>query len=346
MPITILQQPQALTFVGNIPELIVQTEGLNMTVNISAGSTLILSESYTADAAGRVRVLLRDFLNEQLTFSLPAGDLFEQTGTVRQFDIELIVGTDTEEISFVAIKGGVDKALLDCSAYLKEAWLTWQPQTKQVKDVDPEWLSYFAVEAATVKVKGYFSGGTSETVTLHELAAAKHYTINVTFSDIRELFELQPIYFDVWVENETIETYHQRYVLTTEAFDYEDLFVFENSVGGLDTIRLTGEKRAVNPVEVNAALFYDEHVFDYQVNPNKAFEKNTGYFRSKDALLWAQDFFQSLKKYLYLEEELIPIVLRNPEILTLERELVDFDFVFAYTRQTSYLALFKKKSLN
>lgn len=347
--ITILQQPQALTLAGNIPEIIIQSDGLNMTVNLSQGATLLLSESYTTDSIGHARVNLRDFVDEHLSMALPSGNLFEQTGSVKQFNVEIIVGTDSTDFSFVAIKGGVDKPLLDCAAYLQEAWLTWQPQTKTVKDVDPEWLSYFAVYAADVKVKAYFAGGMDETIILHSLEAAKHYTMNMTFSDIREEFVLQPIYFDVWVENKPgagveFESYHQRYMLTAEIFEYDDIFVFENSVGGLDTLRLTGEKRAVNPVDVDSALFYDESTIDYLVTPQKSYEKNTGFFRSRDAAFWAQDFFQSINKHIYLEEELIRIILLNPEVTTMERQLLAFDFRFSYTKQTRYLALFKKKS--
>lgn len=351
MALTVIQQPQSLSFVGNIPDLIVHTDGLGMTVNVSKGSTLILAEHYTADSLGRARVILRDFLDEHLQLELPGPDtdLFEQTKSWAYFSLEIISGESTETISFVAIKGGSSTLNLDCPAYLLEAWLTWQPQIKKVKDVQPEWLSYFTQHAALVKAKGYFAGGDSEEVTLYSLEANKHYTLNMTFADLRTAFVNQPIYIDVWVENVSggtvqFSTYIQRYVLTNEFFEWDDYFLFKNSVGGLDLIRLTGMREATNPLEVDAALFYDEYERDYQVTPRLAFDKNTGYFRSRAELLWALDFFQAKEKFYQIEDQFAEIRLLNPEYVAPENTLTSLDFKFSYTRQTLYLSLFKKKS--
>lgn len=349
MPITILQQPQALTFVGNIPDLIVETSGVGMTVNITKGATLILAEYYSADEAGRARVLLRDFLNDFLHLDLPTADvdLYEQTRSVAQFGVEILVGSESTSFSFIALKGGSSTINLDCAAYLKESWLTWQPQIKRVKDIQPEWLSYYAQAAAVVKIKGYFSGGTSETITLHTLEAGKHYSINMTFADLREEFVDQPIYIDAWVENSggtAFSTYVQRFLLTDEFFEWDDYFLFKNSVGGLDLIRFTGTRETTNPVEVDSALFYDEFERDFEVTPRMAFEKNTGYFRSRAELLWSLDFFQAKEKYYLIGEEFAEIRLLNPEYVAPENTLTSLDFKFSYTRQTLYLSLFKKKS--
>lgn len=351
MALTIIQQPQVLTFVGNIPDLIAQTDGLGMTVNVSKGATLILSEHYTADEGGLARVSLKDFLDDQLQMELPApdADLFEQTKSWASFSVEIISGESTETISFVAIKGGSSTLNLDCPAYLLEAWLTWQPQIKKVKDIQPEWLSYFTQHAAVVKARGYFSGGTSEDVTLHTLDAGKHYTINMTFSDLRAEFVEQPIYIDVWVENApagdpAFSTYRQRYVLSTEYFEFDDFFLFKNSVGGLDLIRFTGTRETTNPIDVDSALYYDEYQRDYQVTPSLAFEKNTGYFRSRAELLWSLDFFQAKEKYYQIDDDFTEIRLINPEFTAPENTLTSLDFKFSYTRQSLYLSLFKKKS--
>lgn len=348
MAITIVQQPQAVTLVGVIPDIIVETTGLGMVLNLKIGSTVLLSEYYTPDASGRSRVNLRDFIDEQLSVDIPGDvDLYEQTNSWKAFTVELIVGVETTDFSFIAIKGGSSKLTLECASFLRDAWLTWQVQTKYVRDVDPEWISYYAQYASLVKCRAYFSGGTSETITLHTLEAGKHYTINATFSDIREEFVSQPVYFDLWVENSggtTFTTWQMRYVLTTEEFDYNDLFLFKNGLGGIDTIRFSGEKRSVNPMEVAAALFYDEYEIDYQITPKLAFEKNTGYFPSREAMLWAQDFFLNKHRYIYEEEELVPIRLISPETLTQDWVLVSYEFTYGYTRQTPYLALFKKKN--
>jgi hypothetical protein len=349
--ITVIQKPQTLTLVGVIPDIIVETTGLGMVLKLSVGATDLLSEYYSSDHSGRARVNLRDFIDEQLAVDIPGDvDVYVQTRSWKTFTVEITVGEENTSFSFTALKGGSSKLNLDCPSFLKEAWLTWQVQTKFVRDTDPEWLSYFAQVDSDVHLKAYFAGGTSnELQNWIELDAGKHYTINTTFSHLRDQFTDQPIYLDIWITHRLgasskFSTWHMRYVLSTEIPDYDDLFLFHNGLGGIDTIRFTGEKRSVNPIEVDSALFYDEYEVDYQVTPRLAFEKNTGYFKSREAMLWAQDFFLNKQRYIYEDETLVPIRLISPDPQTQDWVLVSYEFTYGYTRQTPYLALFKKKN--
>ena len=340
--ITSIQLPDALTYVGNIPELIIETTAPTVGFKISKGAELILTETYTVDEDGFARVVIRDFIDEQLQMNLPVGALFEQVDSVAVFTIEVTTGVEVDSFSFKAVKGGTNRISFDSAAFFASSWLTWQPQIKAVKYAQREHLSYYAQEQSVVKVKAYFSGGASEVITLHTLTAGGHYTMDVSFSLIRTLFTAQPIYFDVYVEGGTPtadKTWRQRYRLDAEPFEFEDFFLFENSLGGYDTIRLTGDRQATNPVEVDAALFYDEYQRDYQVTPRLAFEKNTGYFRSKQEMLWTEDFFQSIHRWYLLDGSLVEINLINPEFISLENQLMSLDFKFSYQKQSKYLSI-------
>jgi hypothetical protein len=340
--ITSIQLPDALTYVGNIPELIIETTAPTVGFKISKGAELILTETYTVDEDGFARVVIRDFIDEQLQMNLPVGALFAQVDSVAVFTIEVTTGVDVDSFSFKAVKGGTNRVSFDSAAFFASSWLTWQPQIKAVKYAQREHLSYYAQEQSVVKVKAYFSGGASEVITLHTLTAGGHYTMDVSFSLIRTLFTAQPIYFDVYVEGGTPtadKTWRQRYRLDAEPFEFEDFFLFENSLGGYDTIRLTGDRQATNPVEVDAALFYDEYQRDYQVTPRLAFEKNTGYFRSKQEMLWTEDFFQSIHRWYLLDGSLVEINLINPEFISLENQLMSLDFKFSYQKQSKYLSI-------
>ncbi|EMS34638.1 hypothetical protein C943_03325 [Mariniradius saccharolyticus AK6] len=340
----ILQQPSALSFSGNLPDIIIETEEPKIRFFLSVESTQIFSETYIPDSDGRVRIPIKDLIEEYLEIVIPNTELFEQVKGARDFTatIEDDVN-DPEIISFTAIKGGVDRKDLVTADFVAANLLTWQPQVKTVKWNDLNYLSYYAQEVSSIKVKAYFPGGIDEEITLHNIGTAGLYSFETTFSKIREEFEDQPIYFDIWAQNEPtlpediVETFRQRYILTDKVYEYDDHFVFENSLGGLDSVRFTGEKKLVNSAKFDLALYFDQISDEYQVNPNKAFEKNTGYFQSKAHLLWAQDFFNSRQKYLQAGELLTRILTRDPELTGTDYQLTAFDFEFLFTEQTRFL---------
>lgn len=335
MALTITRQPPAICFAGNLQDILANTTEDSETFTLSIGGDELVSETYTPDNDGNIRIAIRTLLEEQLSLHLPEGNVYEQQDAVK--DVECLLGG--EPIDFRIIKGGVDRESLDTGEFLDNHWLTWQPQRKEVKYRDPEWLSYYAREVVTVQVRGYFPGGTEETAQLAALDAGALYAVLVTFERLHELFSEQPIYCDVWVQNseEGENTWRQRYVLTDREYEHDDVFVFENTLGGIDTIRFTGEKTLLNKQEFDTGLFFDEIEQDYNVNPDRAYEKNTGYFRSRRHLFWSQDFFSSMQKYRVQGNELRRILTRDPEFSATVFDLIAFDFIFAFTRQVEYL---------
>lgn len=334
MAITITQAPPALCFAGNLPDIIVSTDDPGHDFSITIGLDLLLEEYYTADAEGNITIPLRILLEEQLSLQVPDTDSFIQSGAVK--DIDCLLGD--EEIDFRIVKGGVDRKDFNTSDFLTLNWLTWQPQVKQVRYRDPEYLSYYAIDQVTVKVKAFFEDGSDNTADAYILTAGSLHTVNVTFEKIHSLFAEQPIYFDTWIASADGEnTWRQRYVLTDQAFEFDDLFIFENTLGGIDTIRFTGTKTLLNKQEFDTGIFFDEFEHEYDINPDKAFEKNTGFFRSRRQLFWSQDFFSSMQKYLVRGAELRRILTREPQFEAARYDLIAFDFQFVFTRQVEYL---------
>ncbi|GAB2993798.1 hypothetical protein GCM10027284_08710 [Cyclobacterium sediminis] len=344
MAITVTQAPSALCFAGNIPDILLTTSDPGHDVTISMDGNDILEEYYVADADGKISITLKQLIEKQLSVHIPDADLYQQADAVA----DIVCDIDGTEVAFRAIKGGVDRKNLDTSNFLTLNWLTWQPQTKNVKYFDPEYLTYYAQAALSVKVKGYFQDGTDTTITAYTLPADQLTTVNVTFDKIHALFEEQPLYFDVWVDDgdDGENTWYQRYVLTDSFFEYNDLFVFENSLGAIDTIRFTGKKTLLNSQQFDSGLFFDEFEHEYEVNPDKAYEKNTGYFRSRKQLFWSQDFFSSLQKYHLDGTELKRILTREPSFEAAQYDLIAFDFTFVYTRQVIYLDWIEEQPSN
>lgn len=87
--------------------------------------------------------------------------------------------------SFYVLPGGVATGSLDTPLFLKSNFLTWQPQTRYVTYHEPQWLRYVALQACSVRVKGYFADGEPVTVTLKELAEKRQYSLDLNYGRIR-----------------------------------------------------------------------------------------------------------------------------------------------------------------
>jgi hypothetical protein len=339
---TILQIPGALSIAGNIPDIIIDSAD-SVNFKILVGADLQLEENYDPDANNRIQIRLKDILPSLLSVAIPTDNVFEQTAAVKTFIFD--VGGTTS--NHVVVAGGVD-ATIDALTFLKANWLTWQLQQKRVKYADPEWLSYYATEAVAVKVKAYFKEGDPVTITLDNLTSGKFYSLNVNFQYISGLFEGQPVYFDIWTEKAgpVRLSYIQRYVLMNDYFDSDDVFVFGNSVGGIDTIRFTGEKQEENNFDISSALF-DEDTKDFDIDFDRVFRKNTGYFASDRERVWANEFFNSTLRYLITADGLKAVTVSEAKgkFLHGDPASVNYEFSFALSRQTKYLNFARAETL-
>ncbi|MFV0376920.1 MAG: hypothetical protein ACK5JD_06400 [Mangrovibacterium sp.] len=340
---TILQIPSDLELAGNIPDILLSSAAAVNFKIIESGLT-ILEENYDPDANNTIKIRLRDLLPSLLVVSIPDTDVFEQTGACKTFSF-VIDGAST---SHTVIAGGVN-ASVDASVFLKANWLTWQLQQKKVKYTDPDWLAYYAAEAVDVKLKAYFKDAEPETITLAALGAGKLYSLNVNFQYLSGLFASgQPVYFDIWTEDTTAVrlSFVQRYVLFNDFFEHDDLFVFANSLGGIDTIRFTGKKSEENKFDISSALF-DEDTTDYDVEFDQVFSKNTGYFSDLREKAWINEFFHSSRRYSIDDGNLKRITISDPQAKVVhgEEDSYYYEFKFALSRQTKYLNLTRADNL-
>ncbi len=401
---TVIQFPDSLSVAGNIKDVILSS-AITVNFKIKVGTDMLLEENYTP-IDSLVTIRLRDILPSLLKTVIPTANVFEQVDAYKTFTFEV----DSVPTNCLVVAGGVD-ATIDPTVFLKANWLTWQPQQKRVKYTDPEWLSYFAVEAVTVRLKAYFNGHDPETINLTVLTAGKFYSLNVNFQYLSGLFTTaQPVYFDIWTEGvatvgpgtvstpgssttltgvgtqftntfkvgdtitvagegvRTIATitsdtvldvtvafsitprsavtytffprlsFIQRYVLMADYFEFDDLFVFENTLGGIDTVRLSGNKEENNQFDISSVLI-DEDTSDYDVEYGQVFLKNTGYFTSARERSWLNEFLNSTLRYLVTPDGLKSVTISKPEakVDPLDSSSFYYVFNFALSRQTKFL---------
>lgn len=331
----IVQQPQEYSFAGNLGDLVVMSDRA-----IAFAIDGLLEERYEPDASGRVVIPLRAFFEAHL--HAPGLDEIPAEGlplTTYTYSI------DGEEAgSFCVLPGGVNAGSLDTPLFLKSNFLTWQPQTRYVGYHEPQWLRYVALNDCAVKVKGYFAstgdetGADPETVILQELTAGSVYSLDVNYGWIRGLFDRQPTYFDVWVEaGGDRQSFVQRYVLREAGEEpTADWFVFENSLGGYDTIRFTGDRKEVGESESRNAVF-DGDTFEFGVDYGKAWTKYTGYISDERTRQWVLEFFSSCRRYHLAASSLERIYVSKPKLEATAGEATGYEFTFAYSHQSRYL---------
>ena len=301
---TIVQQPDSLSFCGNLKDFIITGES-ELSFSLYSGSTILIAETYTA-YNNKIIIPCKKVIEQQFTICLPDTDVFVQTRGVLDFNAH--IGDTT--VSFRVIKGGIGDAAEVSTVFLKSQFLTLQPQQKQTLTWQPEFLNYYTQEQCRLKLRAYFADGTNEEKYIADMETGKLYTIDLSFLKVNGKFEKQVGYYDAWIENTAGNrlTYIQRYILTHPK-DNSQIYVFENTLGGLDSVCFTGlfsEKLETNG---NITTINDESS-DSDIDFSVIYEQNTGYIPTFEYIRWLRGFFLSCQRYhvtdsfrkIYIEE--------------------------------------------
>ena len=129
--------------------------------------------------------------------------------------------------------------------------------------------TYYDAENVDVKVKVYFTEGTSLIKYMTTLSTGNAYSINTTFAHIANLFDSQAVYFDILTKyNFNRISYIQRYVLINSLERNEQLFVSDNTLGGIDTDQFTKKRRHIPEYTPQTAPFED-YQENYRTDPKR-----------------------------------------------------------------------------
>lgn len=308
----------------------------------------IVQHTYTPNDEHRITVDVKDIILPLLAFELKDDSTpYIQENIMKAFSAEIYEVGDAgnrKEFSFSVIRAGVDKLADSAENFLKNNFLTWQPQVKAVTYYSPEFLTYYAAEACAVKCKAYLWNGTGYTeseITLAHLTEGCVYTIPVQYAIIaKALNQKTPSYYDVWVEKEGGDrlTYVQRYYASDMKSEEEEWFLFENSLGGVDCFRAYGNSENTAEHTHNVAEIEDDSE-EYRVDTTRKFKKNTGYLDGKERL-WLLDFFPSLGKYVYHRNSWRKITVTESDVNYEAKELPsNYTFTYRYSDAHPYLNL-------
>lgn len=345
---TFIQKPDNLCLSRNIPKVIVSSEDV-FSFELKKGEDVLFSASYTPDKNNRAEIDIREIVHTSLSFTLKEQTTsYVQSNLVADFTISLNSGELTA--SFRAIRAGVDRSPVDAAIFLKANFLTWQPQVKKVTYSTPEYLTFYAVSDCVVRLKAYFNEGeatTSEEIELYNASAGSAYTLPMEYAVIAAKLDSRfPSFYDVWVEDTVGArlTYVQRYVASDILSEREHWILFENSLGGIDTIRAYGQCDFTADHTHNIAVI-DEVSTEYSVDTERIFEKSTGYLTPQERT-WLLDFLPSAQKYIFAGNALRPIVVTEDNTAYTEEDLPsEYTFSYKYADATPLLNITRAEEL-
>lgn len=349
--IQVLLYPDALSMVGSMNVFEIYNDSKTDVVfalRYHGAEQNIVQHTYTPNDEHRITVDVKDIILPLLAFELKDDSTpYIQENIMKAFSAEIYEVGDAgnkKEFSFSVIRAGVDKLADSAENFLKNNFLTWQPQVKAVTYYSPEFLTYYAAEACAVKCKAYLWNGTGYTeseITLAHLTEGCVYTIPVQYAIIaKALNQKTPSYYDVWVEKEGGDrlTYVQRYYASDMNSEEEEWFLFENSLGGVDCFRAYGNSENTAEHTHNVAEIEDDSE-EYRVDTTRKFKKNTGYLDGKERL-WLLDFFPSLGKYVYHRNSWRKITVTESDVNYEAKELPsNYTFTYRYSDARPYLNL-------
>ncbi len=334
----ITQQPAAISFSGNLVDIIV--DGVTVVpMTLKCEDDIILVQNYTAGADGIVTIDLKQLVEDQLSYTINTEEpIFVQPSIAKTFTVVL----NDQEVTFMAIRGGVDNLQDTVANFVRHNFLTWQPTTKQVTYSSPEYLSYYAEATARLMITGYQYNENKEIISstniAGELAAGKVSTCDMRYAHVASVLGFQPVFYDVWVEDLDTNrlSYIQRYVADISHSDNEQWILWENSLGGLDTLRAYGKSDIEQVNEHNLAEINEESL-EYRVDTTTTYQKNTGHL-NKHQRVWLRDLAPAHQKYIYHLGSLRKIVLQESNVTYSDTDtLSSYTIKYKYTSTRPYL---------
>jgi hypothetical protein len=357
--IQVLLYPDALSMVGSMNAFeIFSTSKADVVfaLRYKGSSANIVQHTYTPNDKNRITLSVKDIILPLLSFEVKdSSEPYAQPNIMKSFVATVYeVGSEgsKKEFTFSVIRAGVDRLSDSATNFLKNNFLTWQPQVKAVTYYSPEFLTYYATATSVMKCKAYMWNGTAyeekEVVLMNHMNAGTVYTVPVQYAIIAKKIggSIQPSYYDIWVEQDGKRvTYVQRYYASGMKSEEEEWFLFENSLGGVDCFRAYGNSENTAEHTHNVAEI-EEDSEEYRVDTTRKFKKNTGFLDKKERQ-WLLDFFPSLGKYVYHGSALRKITVTESDVNYEAKELPsNYTFTYKYSDARPYLNLTRSDASN
>ena len=301
----------------------------------------MLEQSYEPGPDKMVTIDVREVVESQLSYTLDtAQEIYSQNTIFADFTATI----DRTSHSFRAIRCGIADLADTPGNWLKSHFLTWQPKIKEVTYYSPEWLTYYAISDCTVKAKATFPDNSSSTTSLKGMTAGECVTLNLQYAIVAKLFgNKYPSYLEVYAEAGGARlSVSQFYKFTDIHSEDEQWFLFENSLGGMDTFRAHGVNR-LQAEHGHLIAELGENLSEYDVETDRKFVKNTG-FLDDYSRRWLLDFFPSRAKYIYEASMIRRIIVTESDATYTSNDLPSsYTFTYRLSEISRYLNLIRNE---
>jgi hypothetical protein len=332
--IKILKKPAALNYTKSLPHIEFTSDVAEVMVNILDDGVELISERYNPFNATTPLVLkYAGLLHGNQNMSIPGADrVTVQDQGVRNYTVQISDSESSEELAFVAIKGFYYRQPLDLEFYTAYNWLNIGILPQSVKTHQPVYLTAYPAEPITVKVDCIYEDGTTGTFEYARLVAGKLQTLDVSPYLVQQLSFDKLAQYTIYGNSSAGILTLRKQVFSVEHFNplIHDFFVFENRLGGFDSLVMFGELKDTFKNNPSNALF-DDHVVEYATNPTRTVLKNTGYIQSLQHRQLLIDFSFSINRYHVLDGALRRINLKESSLDFTNNNLNEFDIEFSYS---------------
>jgi hypothetical protein len=337
---TVITRPEALSLSGNMNSFILSASSAVGFV-LKKGDTVLFERSYMPGGDSLITVDVKDVVETSLGFLLDvANPVYTQPSLAADFTAVI----DGEPYTFRVVRCGVANLADTASNFLKLHFLSWQPKVKKVTYYSPEWLTYYAVQDSVIKLKATFENTMTREITLTTVTAGNAVTLNLQYAYVAGLLGgAYPLYYEVWAgSGSVVFTEKQFYSLQDILSEDEGWYLFENSLGGIDSFRAYGVNKLKAEHAHMRATFGDE-IKEYDVEVERKYTRNTGYLNDYE-LRWMLDFSPSRVKWAYEKNAFRKIVLTEDEVGYASNDLPgSYSFTYVFAGARPYLNLVRNE---
>lgn len=314
---TIIDKPDTLSLSGNMRKFVLGAKEA-VSFILKKGTATLLEQSYEPGPDKMVTIDVREVVESQLSYTLDtAQEIYSQNTIFADFTATI----DGTSHSFRAIRCGIADLADTQGNWLKSHFLTWQP-----------------------KVKATFPDKSSSTTSLKGMTAGECVTLNLQYAIVAKLFgNKYPSYLEVYAEAGGARlSVSQFYKFTDIHSEDEQWFLFENSLGGMDTFRAHGVNR-LQAEHGHLIAELDENLSEYDVETDRKFVKNTG-FLDDYSRRWLLDFFPSRAKYIYEASMIRRIIVTESDATYTSNDLPSsYTFTYRLSEISRYLNLIRNE---
>lgn len=232
-------------------------------------------------------------------------------------------------------------------------FLTWQPKEKLIDRWQTEKLYYLvreSIASLNLKIEINYNDDTAKsTITKKTIANPVEFGVYEIICGLNRLqlagYDTGIIdFYRVWIEDGSANRISEIRTFTIDYSNHEEVrqFLFLNSLGGYDTLRVTGDVEDSIELErstISKVLGADFTELDHQVAAGsvsevKTYKANTGWL-TREQVAWIRDFFLSKQVYQIVVGKLVPVLVTTTQA-TQRRDREDlFSIDFKYRRAFS-----------